>query len=152
VKGDGQKYQTSFAKRLQSIIKSFPRDTGATQNLRPPPGTYTRSNPTPRSALNNNQVSNQQPGDSSSSPSLHHRPSGSKGNTFNKSITQHRVLFLAKQGKDHKLTQICVSDLGCHTVSETLKEEYFRLRGVLRGRFSVWRYSHCDFYKVNAPV
>jgi hypothetical protein len=66
------------------------------------------------------------------------------------SITRHRVLFLAKKGGDYRLAQICVSNMNCYTFFSTMNKEYFRLRGVLRGWFSVWRYSHCEFYKVSA--
>ncbi|KAJ5324219.1 hypothetical protein N7476_002819 [Penicillium atrosanguineum] len=146
----------ALVKRLQSIIRSLPVDTLATQITQPPPEAHTRSNPNPRSVLNNRLISNQtsyqdhrvgQPGGSSSNPSLHRRPSGLKANIADMSISRRRVLFLAKKGGDYKLAQIRVSNMNSHTFFSTMKKEYFRLRGVLRGWFSVWRYSHCDFYK-----
>lgn len=151
----------TFVKRLQSIIRRLSMDTTATKNTQLPPEAHTRSNPTSCSTPNNSLVSNritnldhgrQQPGGSSSNPSPHRRPSGLKANIVDMSITRHRILFLAKQGGDYRLAQICVSNLNCHTFFSIMKKEYFRLRGVLRGCFSVWRYSHCDFYKVSAVV
>lgn len=150
----------AFAKRLRSIIRSLPTETTATQNIQPPEGIHVRSDSTPHRASNDTisiQVphqddGSQQAGGSSSNPSLHHRPSGLKPNTFDMSVNQQRVLLLAKQGEDYKLAQICVGNSNCDIFFGTLKEEYFRLRGVLRGWFSIWRFSHCDFYKVNASV
>lgn len=151
----------AFANRLQSIVNCLPKGTAVTQNIRPPPGAYTSSNSISPSAMTNSQISkqlsysdhgSQQPGDSSSNPSLHHRSSALTPHTFDRNIILHRVLFLAKKGDDYRLAQICLDNTNSHTFFSTLKEEYFRLRGVLRGRLSVWRFSHCDFYKVNAPV
>ena len=148
----------ALVKRLQSIIRSLPVDTLATQITQPPPEAHIISDPNPRSALNtslnSSQISyqdhrGQQPSGAPSNSSLHRPPSGLKADM---STTQHRVLFLAKQGGDYRLAQICVSNMTCHTFFSTMKMEYFRLRGVLRGWFSVWRYSHCDFYKVSVFI
>lgn len=146
----------TLVKRFQSIIRRLPVDSLVTQITSPPP-THT-SNPNPCNILNSNLISNQtshqdhiveQPDGSPSNPSLRPRPSGLKVNIADLSITRQRVLFLAKQGGDYRLAQICVSNMTCHTFFSTMKKEYFRLRGVLRSWFSVWRYSHCDFYKVS---
>ncbi|KAH7224430.1 uncharacterized protein BKA55DRAFT_527310 [Fusarium redolens] len=61
-------------------------------------------------------------------------------------VPSHRVLFLVKRGEDYKLAQICASGLNCQIFFRKLREEYFHLRGFFRAWFSVWRYSHCDFY------
>ncbi|OTA69145.1 hypothetical protein K449DRAFT_411975 [Hypoxylon sp. EC38] len=58
----------------------------------------------------------------------------------------HRVLFVVKRGPDYKMAQIGVDMLPCHVFFSTLRAKYFDLRGFLRSWFSVWRYSHCDFY------
>jgi hypothetical protein len=131
-------------------------DHAATQNMQPPPEVPPGSNSASHSPLNNSKFSNQisyqshgsQQADNSSNSSLHHQPSGSDINTLDMRITEHRVLFLTKRGADYKLSQICIGGLNSHSFFGTLKEEYFRLRGVIRGCFSIWRYSHCDFYKV----
>ena len=67
-------------------------------------------------------------------------------------IPSHRVLFIVKQGTDHKLAQLCVSGLSCHVFFSKLKKEYFHLRGFLRVWFSVWRFSHCDFYMASVKI
>ncbi|KAJ5429553.1 hypothetical protein N7491_006569 [Penicillium cf. griseofulvum] len=150
-----------FAKRLQSIIKSLPIDNLATQIMQTPPEAHTTSNRAPSSVPNNSLASNrashqdhrgQEPARLPSNPSILRQPSGVKANIVDTTITRHRVLFLAKQGGDYRLAQIGVSNTNSHTFFITMRKEYFRLRGVIRGWFSVWRYSHCDFYKVNAPV
>lgn len=133
-------------------------NTLATQITQPPPEAHTIPDSNPRSALNTSLISSQiscqdhggqQPSGAPSNSSLHCPPSGLKADM---STTKHRVLFLAKKGGDYRLAQICVSNMTCHTFFSTMKMEYFRLRGVLRGWFSVWRYSHCDFYKVSVFI
>ncbi|CAI7654833.1 unnamed protein product [Penicillium crustosum] len=145
----------TLVKRLQSIIRCLPVVTSPTQITQPPPEVHTRSDPSP-CGIQNSIISDQgsyenhgveQPNGSPSYFSLHRRPSGIKANIADISITRHRVLFLAKKGGDYRLAQICVSNMNCYTFFSTMKKEYFRLRGVLRGWFSVWRYSHCEFYK-----
>lgn len=136
-------------------------DTAETPNVQPPPGAHTRSNPTFRSASNNSQTPNQtsiqshgsqQPDGSSFNSSLSHQPSWIRANTFDLGTTQHHVLFLVKRGDNYRLAQICVGDMSANTFFGSLKEEYFRLRGVLRGWFSIWRFSHCEFYKASTPI
>lgn len=65
-------------------------------------------------------------------------------------VTDSRVLFLVKRGTDYKLAQICVKGLHCREFFMQLRQEYFHLRGFFRGWLSVWRYSHCDFYRVSS--
>lgn len=60
-----------------------------------------------------------------------------------------RVLLVVKQGTDYRLAQIPVSDITSLEFFKRLRSEYFRMRGIWRRCFSVWRYSHCDFYKVS---
>ncbi|KAJ5301623.1 hypothetical protein N7508_006486 [Penicillium antarcticum] len=145
----------TLVKRLQSIIRRLPVDSLVTQLTPPPPEAHT-SNPNPCNVPNISVTSNQtsyqghrvkQPDGSPSNPSLRLRPSGHNVNSADMSITRQHVLFLAKQGGDYRLAQICISNMTCHSFFSTMKKEYFRLRGVLRSWFSVWRYSHCDFYK-----
>jgi hypothetical protein len=33
-----------------------------------------------------------------------------------------------------------------------LQREYLRVRSRLARRFSMWRYDHCEFFKVNAAI
>ncbi|GKT97673.1 nucleoside phosphorylase domain protein [Colletotrichum tofieldiae] len=49
-------------------------------------------------------------------------------------------------GLDYGLAQIDVESLSCSRFFRDLRSSYFDLRGTLRTWFSVWRYSHCDFY------
>lgn len=137
-----------FARRLKSIINSLPRSGDATSNTQPPPAAqvqdsyelHTRSQPSDDRRGNQGQAS------SSSANALQpglgwFRPRSVGPNTSNK-----RVLFMVKSGADYKLAQISVNGLTCHVFFSALRNKYFRLRGFLRGWFSVWRYSHCDFY------
>ncbi|PKY04628.1 hypothetical protein P168DRAFT_136900 [Aspergillus campestris IBT 28561] len=144
-----------FSKRLQSIIRSLPTGTTAREDLQPPPGTHTRSDSLPSSAPNNG-ISNQAPHQGhgiqqavspSSDPSSHRRPPGLQASIFDKSLTQHRVLLVVKRGHNYRLAQIRVSGSNHDTFFGTLREEYFRLRGMMRSWFSVWRYNHCEFYE-----
>jgi hypothetical protein len=63
--------------------------------------------------------------------------------------TPRRVLLIVKSGTDHHLTQMLVHEITSLGFFKKLRSEYFRLRGFWRSRLSVWRYSHCDFYKVS---
>ncbi|TQN64274.1 hypothetical protein CSHISOI_11154, partial [Colletotrichum shisoi] len=47
---------------------------------------------------------------------------------------------------DYQLAQIGVEPLKCHQFFRDLKARYGGLRGYVRMWFSVWVYSHCDFY------
>ena len=89
---------------------------------------------------------NQQSGGSSSVNALQYLPSRVKAMSADRNIPNHRVLFIVKQSAEYKLAQICVNGLDSHTFFGTLRDKYFYLRGFLRSWFSVWRYSHCDFY------
>lgn len=150
----------SFVKRLLSIKRSLLMDNAA-KDMQTPPAIYPAgSNSASQGSLNNSQSSKeiylrgltrQPPGDLPE-PSLHHQPLGLDVNTLNMNIAQRHVLFVAKRGIDHKLSQICLDGLNNHMFFDRLKEEYLRLRGILRGRFSVWRFSHCDFYKVTSLI
>lgn len=93
-----------------------------------------------------NDHRNQQSSDSLSSNALHYLPARFKATITDPGIPDHRVLFLVKQSAEYKLAQICVNELNCHTFFSVLRDKYFHFRGFPRGWFSVWRYSHCDFY------
>lgn len=62
-----------------------------------------------------------------------------------------RVMLIVRSRDDFYLAQ-----LKMHSTTTTveffrmLRLEYFKLRGFLSRYFSVWGYSHCDFYKVIA--
>ena len=57
------------------------------------------------------------------------------------------VLFVVRRGMGYHLAQIAVQNISSLEFFKKLRCEYFRLRGLWR-YFSMWRYSHCDFYKV----
>jgi hypothetical protein len=63
-----------------------------------------------------------------------------------------RVLLVVKTGTDHRLAQIPVKDITSFQFFQKLRSEYFRLRDIWRRCLSVWRYSHCDFYKVSKRI
>jgi hypothetical protein len=62
--------------------------------------------------------------------------------------TLRRVLLVVKVGTDYGLAQIPIHGITSLEFFKKLRSEYFRLRGYWRRYLSVWRYSHCDFYKV----
>lgn len=66
--------------------------------------------------------------------------------------TPLRVLLLVQTGTDYSLAQIPVQDTTSLGFFKKLRSEYLRLRGIWRQHFSVWRYSHCDFYKVTSTT
>ena len=59
-----------------------------------------------------------------------------------------RILLIVQSGDDFTLSQIALGTLSTAEFFDRLKSEYLRLRGFWRRLFSVWRYHHCDFYKV----
>ncbi|KAF2874401.1 hypothetical protein BDV95DRAFT_604585 [Massariosphaeria phaeospora] len=58
-----------------------------------------------------------------------------------------RVMLVASVGYDHLLTQIPVHQIDTGEFFKILRLEYSTLFGFLRRYFSIWRFSHCDFYK-----
>ncbi|KAK1980905.1 hypothetical protein LZ30DRAFT_593845 [Colletotrichum cereale] len=54
---------------------------------------------------------------------------------------------MVRSGIDFKIAQIGVKHPRCHQFFRDLKSHYGSLRGNLRMWFSVWTYSHCEFYK-----
>lgn len=58
------------------------------------------------------------------------------------------VIILVKRADRYLMSQVDVCELCDNTFFQSLRIEYRRLRGWLRNLFSVWRYSHCDFYQV----
>lgn len=122
------------------------------------------------SSANGNSQMQQENGNSISEPSqVHIRPADSsdarngffsnlKPRSVPKGFTSltiytaqsplQRVLLVVKTGTDHRLAQIPVKDITSFQFFHKLRSEYFKLRGIWRRCLSVWRYSHCDFYKV----
>ncbi|KAI0842910.1 hypothetical protein F5Y06DRAFT_76436 [Hypoxylon sp. FL0890] len=140
-----------FGKRLKSIIRSLPQSsTPVTQS---PPVSF-QGNGSGSTANRNNQ-SRGQPTQSSQS---HNQPASSSSanaaqpnswfpvTNIPQNMVSHRVLFIVKRGADYKMAQIGVSKHPCNVFFSTLRARYFDLRGFIRSWFSVWRYSHCDFY------
>ncbi|KAK8103008.1 hypothetical protein PG984_016154, partial [Apiospora sp. TS-2023a] len=56
------------------------------------------------------------------------------------------VILLVRRGYNFRLSHLDASVGSCHDFFVTLRTTYFSLRGQLRSWFSVWQYSHCDFY------
>jgi hypothetical protein len=143
-----------FAKRLKSIIRNLPKEVLPMQGVQSPPISHLR-NSSARDTHGNGDVpsqsyesgqGNQQSRGAPSVNALHYLPSRVKAMNADINIPNHRVLFIVKQSAEYKLAQICVNGLNSHTFFSTLRDKYFHLRGFLRSWFSVWRYSHCDFY------
>ena len=63
-------------------------------------------------------------------------------------VPDHRILLLVERGEYYKLAQISLNGLDSQAFFNAMRVEYFRLRGFARNWFSVYRFSHCDFYKV----
>ncbi|KAL4793726.1 hypothetical protein BDV19DRAFT_366128 [Aspergillus venezuelensis] len=59
------------------------------------------------------------------------------------------VLLLVRRNSRYLLSQIDVHQYDDNTFFQALRSDYYRLRGRMRNWFSVWRYSHCDFYQFN---
>ncbi|KAH7631266.1 hypothetical protein B0T09DRAFT_339512 [Sordaria sp. MPI-SDFR-AT-0083] len=143
----------SFTKRLKSIIRKLPRSSIPLLPLQNPQSRPTPHPPTSsdQGAQRNNQTSGQSPGNNhrDQPPASQPQIAGGNGATvIGIGQPDRRVLFIVSQGIDYKLAQICITGLNdCQAFFGTLKENYFRLRGQLRSWFSIWRYSHCDFYK-----
>jgi hypothetical protein len=146
-----------FVKRLGSIIRNLPMSSTPMQDLQPPPASHLRNssgqgvhgNSHAPSQSSGNGQGNQQPSGSSSANAFQFTPPGLKAKIVDTNIPSHRVIFMVKHGTDYKLAQICVSGVSCHDFFSTLSRKYFHLRGFLRSWFSVWRYSHCDFYRAS---
>ncbi|KAK6856480.1 hypothetical protein PG995_006667 [Apiospora arundinis] len=56
------------------------------------------------------------------------------------------VLFLVRRGSTFRLSHLNASSISCHDFFAALRATYLGLRGRMRAWFSVWQYSHCDFY------
>ncbi|KAI0120322.1 hypothetical protein F4776DRAFT_633767 [Hypoxylon sp. NC0597] len=145
---------SSFAKRLRSIIRSLAPSSTPPENIQPPPASYqgngsgSATNRSSQSHGQSTQSSQRYDGQSvSSSPANASQPRlRFPASTNPPTMHSHRVLFVVKRGADYKMAQIGVRKLPCHVFFSTLRAKYFELRGSFRGWFSVWRYSHCDFY------
>jgi hypothetical protein len=74
------------------------------------------------------------------------------GTVSNGQIPAHEsplfVFLMAATGPLTKVSQISITrNTTTSAFFMSLKFEYLRLRGFLRRWFSVWRYSHCEFYQ-----
>ena len=143
-----------FAKRFKSIIRNLPESSIAVQDLQAPLTSHLQnsssqdssgSNRAPGQFSKNKQGNLQQAGPLSAN-AFQFRTPGLEAEVIDNNVPNHRVLFIVKQGAEYKLAQICVKGLSCHIFFSILRQKYFQLRGFLRGWFSVWRYSHCEFY------
>ncbi|KAI9687189.1 MAG: hypothetical protein M1820_010505 [Bogoriella megaspora] len=61
-----------------------------------------------------------------------------------------RVFILVQIGRDYEVAQITVnSGMRSKAFFSRMRNDYFRVRGFFRSWFSVWKFSHCEFYKCN---
>ncbi|KAH6714487.1 hypothetical protein BKA61DRAFT_481825 [Leptodontidium sp. MPI-SDFR-AT-0119] len=87
---------------------------------------------------------------SSSAPSRPIPPIPSTSTGTNVQTQLHKtfhVLLGARSWSDFGLGQILVQDYRDEKFFGDLREEYIKLRGIFAFYFSVWRYSHCDFFE-----
>ncbi|KAI0890580.1 uncharacterized protein GGS22DRAFT_151294 [Annulohypoxylon maeteangense] len=138
----------AFIKRLQSIIHSLPHSP------QPPTASFPGGSSGLASTSNNGSHTkppqkiqgNQQPASSPSSNPLQSGPWPQAVISGPNTLSQ-RILFIAERGMEYKMAQIGVDGIFGGEFFSMLKNDYFRLRGFIRTWFSIWRYSHCDFYK-----
>jgi hypothetical protein len=62
--------------------------------------------------------------------------------------TKTYVLLGTTVGEDIDLAQIEIQGHNDEQFFREPRTEYFKVRGIFRRVFSIWRYSHCDFVKV----
>ncbi|KAI1213919.1 uncharacterized protein F4807DRAFT_409698 [Annulohypoxylon truncatum] len=138
-----------FFKRLQSIIRSLPRTTQL-------PLTQIHGGSSGLASTSNNQSQatppqqNQGHQQSARSHSTNAAQSGAQlqAALSNTNTLSYRVILTVKRGIEYKIAQIgVINGLCCQEFFSALKKDYFRLRGFIRAWFSIWRYSHCDFYR-----
>ncbi|KAL4899578.1 hypothetical protein BDW74DRAFT_108769 [Aspergillus multicolor] len=88
-----------------------------------------------------------------SPPSIPNQPRSVNVNpSFLKSLQspsslQRYVLLLVRQNDRIFLSQIRTHQSDDDRFFQSLRSDYYRLRGWLRNYFSFWRYSHCEFYQ-----
>jgi hypothetical protein len=63
-------------------------------------------------------------------------------------IASKWVLLVVEASGGLKLTQLRMQGLDSVSFFVHLRSEFFRLRGCFLRYFSVWGFSHCDFYRV----
>ncbi|KAI2464067.1 hypothetical protein F4781DRAFT_414221 [Annulohypoxylon bovei var. microspora] len=135
-----------FAKRLQSIIRSL------VQSTQPSSASFHGNSSSSSNTNNQNHIkyppSNQKPHQVANSSSANAIQSTSQPQNVasNTNAQDHRILFMVKRDTEYKISQINISGLSCQRFFSTLKKDYFRLRGFIPNWFSIWRFSHCDFY------
>lgn len=140
------KVPLAFSKRLQKIIRSLPRTAqsspvaiqGASSGLAGPSNNPNQTNPS------QNNLRYQQ---STSSPSTSVQPGPQgQGAVSSTALLSGYILLMVEKGEDYKIAQIDVSGSSYREFFYTLRNEYSSLRGFIRMWFSIWKYSHCDFY------
>ncbi|KAI1390198.1 uncharacterized protein F4822DRAFT_228499 [Hypoxylon trugodes] len=141
-----------FFKRLTSIICSLPLSGTPEHTL--PPHLPSSQSILGKAAIRNNQKHIRP----SQNTHTHHQSTtflmGSVGQSGSSQVTtshattpKHRIILIVKKGADYDIAQIGIDTFSSYEFFSSLKEHYFRIRGSFRNWFSVWRYSHCDFYK-----
>ncbi|OTB18043.1 hypothetical protein K445DRAFT_20507 [Daldinia sp. EC12] len=144
---------TPLEQSLREMINSLPQSNLPTNNVRSPAATHKGGRSA--STLNQNTASptqppgkNQHPLRASGSSSTNTIQTGQRSQAvFGRTYPfSHLVLFVVKRGLYHRLAQIGVMGLSSHDFFRIMRKEYFHLRGFIRSWFSIWRYSHCDFY------
>ena len=80
-------------------------------------------------------------------------PSGSGRTVNNASSKLSGHIFIGIKCKDeHRIVEINVHGFGDDQFFKELRTEYYELKGYLRRYFSIWRFKHCDFVKVNTTL
>ncbi|KAI1390294.1 uncharacterized protein F4822DRAFT_443198 [Hypoxylon trugodes] len=154
---------SQFAEFLKSIVHDPGQSRTLTQNSPPPPA----QNPPPDQGSPSNAAVSKDGGNNSSSPqnfqgscqkgtssSTDSGSTSSQPQKVNPTSSSYVLLFVEK-GNDFKVAQIRIEQADpdgdytrrCQTFFHELKKSYLCLRGFFRNWFSIWRYSHCEFYK-----
>ena len=55
-------------------------------------------------------------------------------------------------GDDNRLAQIEIIDKKDDAFYEELRRSYNTTKGILRQAFGIWKYAHCEFFKVPIPL
>ena len=139
--------------RIEQLFQKL-ADTQGTPNTasnipRPLPVAYGGSSRTSVSTKHGGGIqtsSGSQSSQGSQGPMLHSNPVGTASSP--NQMHNSWVLLVVRSRNQFKLTQINVESLTTDMFFKQLHSDYFRLRGRLVNYFSVWCYSHCDFYKV----
>lgn len=148
----------TFGRRIRKEIGILIMSTMATQHINPPPKAHISPDLSSGSSLGSTQTfspahqqyhGSQNQNASPADTSLQGQIPGDRVNALGPNFDSRHVLFIVNHGGDYKLAQLRVERDNSRSFFKKMKQEYFHLRGFFRGWFGIWRFDHCDFYKVS---